>query len=61
MTKEVSTKIVNFNTTGRGFIRHIVKMDSFIEIMYNLMKCINKQHIDCFCIKGLNEAFLVHC
>ena len=35
MTKEGSTKIVNFNTTDRGFIRHIVKMDSFIEIMYN--------------------------
>ena len=48
MTKEGSTKIVNFNTPmaevlmlGRGHISH------FSEYVFNI------QHIDCYCVKGL--------
>ena len=47
MTKEGSTKIVNFMTPGAGVLMfgcgHIISI-----IFYS----INIQHIDCYCVKG---------
>ena len=42
MTKEGFSKIVNFMTQGQG-----------LKLCIILMTCINIQHIDSYCLKGL--------
>ena len=54
MTKEGSTKIINFMTPGagvlvlgRGHISHII-VNMYYPLLYQYI-----QHVDCYCVKGL--------
>ena len=63
MTKEGSTKIVNFNIPragvlmlGRGRISHFSEYEYLVYIYFSeciIFYSINIQHIDCYCVKGL--------